>query len=182
MASAVKTVVALAVISVSLCGKWVAAEVNHLVGGDHGWDPSTDVASWSSGRTFRIGDKIWFAYSMAQGTIAELKTKEEYDSCDISNPIRMYTNGLDSISLHEEGIRYFVSTNSKICKKGLKLHVEVTSEKSGTCDDIPKSEDSALAVAAGPTASDSTHVGASGVMFMLLSGIWLSYYYSIMGI
>lgn len=58
MASAVKTVVALAVISVSLCGKWVAAEVNHLVGGDHGWDSSTDVASWSSGRTFRIGDKI----------------------------------------------------------------------------------------------------------------------------
>jgi hypothetical protein len=49
------------IISVSLGGKWVGvgAQVHHhVVGGDRGWDPSSDVSSWSSGRIFRIGDKI----------------------------------------------------------------------------------------------------------------------------
>ncbi|KAF2302179.1 hypothetical protein GH714_033576 [Hevea brasiliensis] len=141
MATAVKTLLALAVISVSFGGKSVGAE----------------------------------------GMIAELKTKEEFDLCDVRNPTRMYSDGLDGISLNEEGIRYFVSTNSKVCKNGLKLHVEVMPEQTSDVNDIPKlsaSEDAALAVAAGPTPSDSTHVGAGGAM--LLSGIWLCSY--IMGI
>lgn len=33
-------------------------QVHHVVGDDRGWDPSTDVASWSSKRVFRVGDKI----------------------------------------------------------------------------------------------------------------------------
>ena len=37
----------------------------------------------------------------------------------------MYTDGLDSLSLEAEGLRYFVSSNSEHCKHGLKLHVEV---------------------------------------------------------
>lgn len=53
-----KVLMALALISVSLGGKWVGAEVHHVVGGERGWDPYTDLASWSSGRTFTVGDKI----------------------------------------------------------------------------------------------------------------------------
>lgn len=34
------------------------AQVHHVVGEDRGWDPSSDVASWSSQRVFRVGDKI----------------------------------------------------------------------------------------------------------------------------
>ncbi|KAE8708928.1 Fumarylacetoacetase [Hibiscus syriacus] len=112
----------------SLGLKWVVAaqQHHHVVGDDRGWDPSSNIATWSSGRSFRVGDKIWFAYSAEQGSVVELKSKDEYESCDVRNPIRMYRDGLESIELVEEGIRYFVSSKPESCKKGLKLHVEVT--------------------------------------------------------
>ncbi|RDX68435.1 Uclacyanin 1, partial [Mucuna pruriens] len=95
-------------------GKWVAteAEVHHVVGGDRGWDPTSDLVSWSSGRVFR-------------GLVAELKSREEYEACDVSNPIKMYTEGLHTIPLDSEGIRYFASSKPENCKNGLKLHVQV---------------------------------------------------------
>lgn len=45
-------------LSLGLGGQWAAAQVHHVVGGDRGWDSSSDVASWSAGRVFRAGDKI----------------------------------------------------------------------------------------------------------------------------
>ncbi|KAF7803820.1 mavicyanin-like [Senna tora] len=109
----------------SLGGKCVVALVRHVVGGDRGWDPSTDIASWSSGRIFRVGDEIWFTYTAAQGLVAELQSREEYESCNASKAIKMYTDGLHTVPLEREGIRYFVSTDPQNCKTGLKLHVEV---------------------------------------------------------
>ncbi|XWS19332.1 hypothetical protein CRYUN_Cryun31cG0006100 [Craigia yunnanensis] len=54
-----------------------------------------------------------------------LLSKDEYELCDVSNPVRMYTDGLDGIPLDGEGIRYFVSSRPESCKNGLKLHVDV---------------------------------------------------------
>ncbi|XP_054779177.1 blue copper protein-like [Prosopis cineraria] len=102
-----------------------AANVHHVVGGDRGWDPSSDLSAWSSARTFRVGDEIWFSYSATEGVIAEVKSKEEYESCDSGNPINMYTDGLHAIPLEKEGIRYFLSTEPQHCNNGLKLHVQV---------------------------------------------------------
>jgi len=166
-------IIALVIISVSLGDKWVGveAQLHHVVGGDRGWDPSSDVASWPSGRIFRVGDKIWFTYSAAQESIAELKSKEEYESCDVSNPIRMYTDGLDRISLDGEGIRYFASNNPESCKNGLKLHVEVLPEGAPGIPKLLTSVGSVSAVAAGP-ASGSAHVIGS---FILLAIGFLCY-------
>ncbi|XP_028755303.1 mavicyanin-like [Neltuma alba] len=102
-----------------------AAKVHHVAGGDRGWDPYSHLSAWSSARTFRVGDEISIPDSTAEGAIAEVKSKEEYESCDASNPIRMYTDGLQAIPLEREGIRYFLSTESHNCNNGLKLHVEV---------------------------------------------------------
>ncbi|KAI9124084.1 hypothetical protein K1719_005384 [Acacia pycnantha] len=102
-----------------------AAKVHHVVGGDRGWDSSSDLSAWSSTRTYTVGDEIWISYSAAEGTIAEVKSKEEYESCDASNPIKMYTDGLQTIPLEKEGIRYFLSTKPHSCNNGLKLHVKV---------------------------------------------------------
>jgi Plastocyanin-like domain len=55
----------------------------------------------------------------------ELKTKGEFESCKTHNPIKMYTEGLNQVTLDSEGSRYFTSTNPENCKKGLKLHVKV---------------------------------------------------------
>ncbi|KAJ9129248.1 hypothetical protein P3X46_033954 [Hevea brasiliensis] len=172
--AAAKTWVALVlVVSMSLGGKWVGAQVHHVVGEDRGWDPSTDVASWSSGKTFRVGDKIWFAYSAAHGRIAELKTKEEFESCNINNPIKIYEDGIFSIMLEGEGIRYFVSSNSESCKKGLKLPVEVMPHKPHDTPKVATSESAALGLATGPTPSGSAHLRARFVL--LVAGYWLLY-------
>ncbi|GFZ03297.1 squamosa promoter binding protein-like 2 [Actinidia rufa] len=79
--SSVKVLMALVVVSAAIGGEWVvSAQSHHVLGGDPG--------SWSSGRIFRVGDKIWFTYSDAQDNIVELKSKEEYEACNVSNPIR----------------------------------------------------------------------------------------------
>lgn len=126
------------------------AQVDHVVGGDPGWDSSSDIKSWSSNRIFRVGDNVWFTYSAAaEEGILELKSKEEFDSCDVSNPIRMYTAGVDRVGLDgPPGMRYFVSNKPHHCANGLKLHLEV--QPSPTLEAQPQ-----LFLAQGPTPSAS---------------------------
>ncbi|KAL3519386.1 hypothetical protein ACH5RR_017535 [Cinchona calisaya] len=119
------TMVVVVLFSLGIGGKRAVAQVHHVVGDDKGWAPSTDLVSWFTGRVFRVGDKIWFAYPATEESIMELQTSEEFYSCDLSNPIRMYTKGLDKVSLDSEGVRFFTSGNSENCKNGLKLPVNV---------------------------------------------------------
>ncbi|KAJ6756712.1 PEELING CUPREDOXIN putative-RELATED [Salix purpurea] len=172
MAMNKKTLMALVIVSVSLN---VGAQVHHIVGGDHGWHPYTDIGSWSSATTFRVGDKIWFTHSAAQGRIAEVETREEYLACDVSNPIRMYSDDSDGISLDGEGVRYFMNSNSEKCKNGLKLHVEVVPEaRTDTTTPEVTSEGSDKAIAAAPPESSaaSSHFGAC--FALLMAGFWIA--------
>lgn len=50
---------------------------------------------------------------------------EEFVSCNLTNPIRMYTDPVNHVVLEKEGIRYFTSGNPEMCKNGLKLPVTV---------------------------------------------------------
>ncbi|KAK6932811.1 Phytocyanin domain [Dillenia turbinata] len=156
--------VMLLMILVSFGGKRVEAEVHHVVGGDRGWDLSSDVLGWCSSRIFRVGDKIWFAYSAAYESIVEVGSREEYEACDISNPIRMFSDGLDSVSLEKEGFRYFTSGKEESCKNGLKIPVEVQPKpeepKIDMVTSVATSESAALALAEGPTsASPRSSIG-----------------------
>ncbi|PSR98395.1 Uclacyanin 1 like [Actinidia chinensis var. chinensis] len=169
----VKLLVAVVVVVVGLAGRWAGAQVHHVVGADRGWDPSSDLASWSSARIFTVGDKIWFTYSAAQDKIVEVKSKEEYEACDVSNPIRMYTNGLDSVSLEEERIRYFASGKPENCKNGLKLHVDVQPLAQANHDQHRTVVGSALAVADGPTSPASAH--AYGLSYVFFIGLLICY-------
>ncbi|XP_073098929.1 uncharacterized protein [Elaeis guineensis] len=74
-----------------------AGGADHVVGGDQGWDAASDVAAWSTDRVFRVGDNIWFTYSASRESIIRLGSKEEFESCELSNPIKMYTSGLDRV-------------------------------------------------------------------------------------
>ncbi|KAL3820788.1 hypothetical protein ACJIZ3_006693 [Penstemon smallii] len=104
----------------------VSAENHHVVGGDGGWSPALDINSWLSGRVFRVGDKILFTYDPATAeSIVELQSLEDFESCNLANPIKMYTDGTSHVELDKEGTRYFTSGNLESCKKGLKLPVPV---------------------------------------------------------
>ncbi len=158
--------VLLLVVYVSLVG----AQSHHVVGGDRGWAKASEVTEWLSDKVFRVGDKIWFIYSAAQEGVAEVRSKEEYESCDVSNPIRMYTDGLDSVPLEGEGIRYFASSNSESCKDGLKLHVNVQPKAAKGERSVPTSESVAATttLAEGPTSpSAGSHIAAISPMFFM---------------
>ncbi|XP_027338890.1 mavicyanin-like [Abrus precatorius] len=150
------------VVVMCLCGKWVEAEMHHVVGGDRGWDPTSDLVSWSSGRVFRVGDQIWLTYSVAQGLVAELKSREEYEACDVSNPIKMYTEGLHTIPLERVGIRYFVSSEPENCKNGLKLPVEVQPKATRIINSSTLTDE-----AAGPAAPSGSARYGRNTMLML---------------
>ncbi|XP_070031525.1 early nodulin-like protein 14 isoform X2 [Nicotiana tomentosiformis] len=134
-------------------------QVHHVVGEDRGWDPSSDVASWSSGRVFRVGDKI------SQESVVELRNEEELASCDVTNPIKMYTDGLDKISLEGEGIRYFASGNTESCKNGLKIPVKIQPKEQNVAQNI-----GSMAVAAGPTLP-SASTNLNGLSHLLVVGL-----------
>ncbi|KAI3456528.1 hypothetical protein Pfo_013191 [Paulownia fortunei] len=125
MAAVFKVLAAVFLLVVALTGAGVSAQTHHFVGGDRGWGPALDVNSWLSGRVFRVGDKIWFNYSGTEDSVVELPGLEEFLSCNLTNPIRMYTDPVSHVALENEGVRYFTSGNLESCKNGLKLPVPV---------------------------------------------------------
>ncbi|XP_043692140.1 mavicyanin-like [Telopea speciosissima] len=173
-------VLIIVVVSVSLGGgrgvsAGEATQVHHVVGGDRGWDIASDIAAWAADRLFRVGDKIWFAYSAAGESIVELGSREEMEACDVTNPIRMYTDGLDSITLDGVGTRFFASGRPESCKKGLKLNVDVLPQQQTQMDlinpltTIPFHE----VVAAGPTTpSAAVPLPAAPPLSLLVSGLF----------
>ncbi|PIN21341.1 hypothetical protein CDL12_05977 [Handroanthus impetiginosus] len=125
MAAVFKALAAVFLVVVALTGTRVSAETHHVVGDELGWGPALDVNSWLAGRVFRVGDKILFKYSETEDGVVELKGLEEFLSCNLTNPIRMYTDRENHIPLEKEGVRYFTSANPENCKSGLKLPVPV---------------------------------------------------------
>ncbi|GAA0150090.1 hypothetical protein LIER_09107 [Lithospermum erythrorhizon] len=120
---------AIVLLSMAIPGHMAAAIHHHVVGDDKGWDISSDLATWASGRVFKVGDNIWFDKTASQESLVELESVNEFSSCDLTNPIKMYTEGINKVSLDGEGSRYFISGDSGSCKKGLKLHINVHPNK-----------------------------------------------------
>ncbi|KAK1316078.1 hypothetical protein QJS10_CPA05g00979 [Acorus calamus] len=156
------------VVVVSVLGGCGLAEAgqHHVVGGDRGWDLGSDIGVWSLDKVFRVGDNIWFAYSAADETVAELTSKEDFEACNVTNPIRMFTDGLSRVALEGEGERYFASAEPISCSRGLKLRVEVLPASQGETVDVDRVE-----AAQGPAPSGS--IGLVGPPIMALLGLAL---------
>ncbi|CAI9086904.1 OLC1v1020829C1 [Oldenlandia corymbosa var. corymbosa] len=152
-----------------------AAEVHHVVGDDQGWTTSSDLASWLSGRVFLIG----FAYSSASESVMEVKTQEEFMTCDLTNPIKMYTKGLDKVSLDTQGTRFFTSSNLESCKNGLKLPVNVQPQAGFATQNQQKQNilhDRNDIVADGPTSpSGAAHFTSTSLPLAVFVGFLVFY-------
>ncbi|GLJ41694.1 hypothetical protein SUGI_0862960 [Cryptomeria japonica] len=57
-----------------------------------------------------------------------LESREEFENCDVSNPIKLYDGGLDAVPLIEMGDRYFTSGNAEGRQHGMKVHINVLSD------------------------------------------------------
>ncbi|GLJ26641.1 hypothetical protein SUGI_0517980 [Cryptomeria japonica] len=100
----------------------------YLNDGSKGWDPASDFKGWASRKIFHVGDNLWFAYASSQQSVLELKSQEEFENYDVSNPIKLYDGGLDVVPLIEMGDRYFTSGNAEDCQRGMKVHINVLSD------------------------------------------------------
>lgn len=96
----------------------------------------------------------------------ELETPEEFNSCDLRNPIRIYSGGLDRIPLESQGTKYFASGNPESCQKGLKLPVDV---QNGSKKQLPL--DVRSQVLAAPPKSPSASAQLTALSFTLLGGL-----------
>ncbi|XP_073010838.1 cucumber peeling cupredoxin-like [Typha latifolia] len=151
--------------------------VHHVVGGDPGWGAATNIASWSVDKVYKVGDSLWFTYSATGEYIAEVESREEFESCELHNPIRMYTEELNEVSLVDEGSRYFVSSKPELCEKGVKLHVEVLPEtqayENEAVVEIERKEDDDIrALAEGPKTSGANCNRESFVKWSALALIY----------
>ncbi|KAL5785933.1 hypothetical protein ACOSQ2_008325 [Xanthoceras sorbifolium] len=100
-----------------------------LVGGKTGaWKiPSSQSDSlnhWAESTRFRVGDSLVWNYDGAKDSVLQV-TKEDYVSCNTTNPIAQYKDGNTKVELHKPGPFYFISGVKGSCEKGQKLIVVV---------------------------------------------------------
>lgn len=103
----------------------------YMVGDTAGWDISSNLDSWMTGKRFVVGDVLVFQYSSSSNSVCEL-TKQEFDSCDTNNAILRSTSGNTTFTLTKPGDRYFACCNRLYCLGGMKLHVHVESNSTAT--------------------------------------------------
>lgn len=82
-----------------------------------------------------------FSYS-ASNSVREV-TKQNFDTCNISNPLKTYSNGNTTVTLSAPGDRYFVSGNRLYCFGGMKLHVHVPADEVASPIGSPQAQPSA---------------------------------------
>ncbi|KAI3745072.1 hypothetical protein L1987_58173 [Smallanthus sonchifolius] len=93
----------------------VAAAANYFVGGPTGvWDLTSDLSTWASDKTFRVGDNIGNTFIFAN-----------YDSCGTGNPISTSVTSPTRIALTASGTRYFICGRGTHCSQGMKLQIDV---------------------------------------------------------
>ncbi|KAK6918574.1 Phytocyanin domain [Dillenia turbinata] len=110
----------------------------YVVGGTSGWDISTDLDTWTLGKRFHVGDVLLFQYSSSH-SVVEL-APQDFDGCNMSNPISSSSMGNTSIPLTTPGDRFFVCGNKLHCLGGMKLQVTVEDNGSAAPSPAPTME------------------------------------------
>ncbi|OIT02870.1 PREDICTED: uclacyanin 1-like [Nicotiana attenuata] len=101
-----------------------AMATDYTVGAPNGgWDQTSDLQSWVASQKLFVGDKITFSYAPSH-TVLQV-TKAQYDSCDNTNPIAIYSGGMTVITLASVGKRYFICGTGGHCSNGMKLEVNI---------------------------------------------------------
>ncbi|KAK7380844.1 hypothetical protein VNO78_33363 [Psophocarpus tetragonolobus] len=115
-----KNTILLALVATLIAKEAFAAQ--HVVGGSQGWDQSTNFKSWTSGQTFKVGDKLVFKYSPLH-SVVELGSESDYKNCDISTPLQSLSTGNDVVKLDKPGTRYFTCGTLGHCSQGMKVKI-----------------------------------------------------------
>ncbi|KAJ4901030.1 Cupredoxin superfamily protein [Raphanus sativus] len=101
----------------------------HVIGGSQGWEQSVDFDSWTSDKSFKVGDQLVFKYSGLH-SVVELGSEAAYKSCDLGTPVNSLSSGNDVVKLSKTGARYFACGTPGHCESGMKVKVNVVSTDS----------------------------------------------------
>ncbi|KAG9157993.1 hypothetical protein Leryth_000158 [Lithospermum erythrorhizon] len=98
----------------------------YKVGDSAGWSipGSSDYRSWSSSKTFAVGDTILFQYDQQLHNVL-LVHLHDYHSCNVNTPIATYTTGNDSFFIGKHGHYLFICGIPGHCEAGQKLDLRV---------------------------------------------------------
>ncbi|CAN8273409.1 unnamed protein product [Cochlearia groenlandica] len=140
-----------------------------LVGGYFGaWkipDSSNNTLNhWAENNRFKIGDFLVWKYEKNVDSVLQV-TKEDYEYCNTSNPLKQYNDGDTKVELEKSGPYFFISGAPSNCEKGEKITLVVLAERKpsgGGGDDNPKISpisSPTLAPAQAPTAVHNAAVG-----------------------
>ncbi|PIA52012.1 hypothetical protein AQUCO_01000118v1 [Aquilegia coerulea] len=126
----------LCVLVVVLCCAVQGFAVTYTVGDTNGWVANVDYSTWTSGKSFAVGDTLVFTYGGGAHTVDEV-TESDYSSCAIGNSITSDSTGSTSITLKTPGTHYFICGIPGHCSGGMKLAVTVGGNETTTTPASP---------------------------------------------
>ncbi|KAJ6337588.1 hypothetical protein OIU76_007296 [Salix suchowensis] len=107
------------VILVVLCTVVPILGKGHTVGGSSGWAIGMDYSTWTSGKTFSVGDSLVFNY--AGGHTVDEVSASDYSTCTTGNAITSDSSGATTVALKTAGTHYFICGVPGHCGGGMKL-------------------------------------------------------------
>ncbi|RVW65374.1 Blue copper protein [Vitis vinifera] len=140
-----------------LCAVMPSLATDYTVGDSTGWTMGADYSTWTSGKTFVVGDTLVFNYGGGH-TVDEVSASD-YSTCTVGNAITSDSTGATTISLKKTGTHYFICGVIGHCGSGMKLAVTVESGKTTappTSSSATPSSGAATTSPATPTATTTT--------------------------
>ncbi|KAG9450727.1 hypothetical protein H6P81_010692 [Aristolochia fimbriata] len=135
MAATFVGLAAVLVLNLVVCGRCATV---YTVGESNGWSTGVDYSTWTSDKTFAVGDTLVFKYGGGFHTVDEVGSTD-YASCTTGNALTSDTTGSTSITLKTAGTHYFICGTPGHCGQGMKLAVTVAAGGGGGSTASPAS-------------------------------------------
>ncbi|KAK6250392.1 hypothetical protein QUC31_007908 [Theobroma cacao] len=120
------------------CFALTSDAATYVIGDTSGWDISTDLDSWASDKSFKVGDVLSFQYS-SYHSVCEVR-KGSFERCNTTDTLKTFSNGNTTVTLSKAGARYFVCGNQLHCLGGMKLQVNVEDDQASTTAGAPEAQ------------------------------------------
>ncbi|XVF18816.1 hypothetical protein REPUB_Repub11eG0055800 [Reevesia pubescens] len=106
---------------------------NFYVGGKDGWvlQPKEKYNDWAGRQRFQLNDTLIFKYEKGSDSVL-LVHKDDYNKCNIKNPVKKMTSGNSEFQFPHSGPFFFISGKQGHCQKGQKLNTVVMAVRKGT--------------------------------------------------
>ncbi|KAH6785019.1 hypothetical protein C2S51_037474 [Perilla frutescens var. frutescens] len=108
------------------CGIGGVSAAVYTVGDSSGWSMGVDYTTWTSDKTFRVGDTLVFNYGSSH-SVDEVNSND-YKTCATGNAITSDSSGATSITLKTAGPHYYVCGIPGHCDGGMKLAITVAAD------------------------------------------------------